>query len=145
MTPPETIPLPQNGAKVHAAQVRVAIGAIPNPFDPAQNPNYGPIPKFENAPSQRSDLRAFSVTELLKMDVKPREMLLHPFLPTQGLAMLYSRRGVGKTFLSLGIAVAVASGGKFLNWNAPTRRNVLYVDGEMPFSALHQPGHYRRQ
>ncbi len=142
MTPPntilETIPLPENGHKVRAAQVHVAIGAIPNPFDPAQNPNYGPRPTFENAPSPRSDLRAYSVTELLRMDVKPREMLLHPFLPTQGLAMLYSKRGVGKTFLSLGIAVAVASGGKFLNWNAPTRRSVLYIDGEMPFSALHQ-------
>jgi putative DNA primase/helicase len=72
------------------------------------------------------------------MDVKPREMLLRPFLPTQGLAMLYSKRGVGKTFISLGISVAVASGSPFLKWNAPTAGKVLYVDGEMPFSALHQ-------
>jgi putative DNA primase/helicase len=72
------------------------------------------------------------------MDVKDREMVLHPFLPTQGLAMLYSKRGVGKTFLSLGISIAVASGSPFLKWNAPTPRKVLYVDGEMPLSSLKQ-------
>jgi putative DNA primase/helicase len=83
-------------------------------------------------------LRAISVTELLKMDLKPREMLLSPFLPTQGLAMLYSKRGVGKTFISLGISAAVASGSKFLKWTAPKPRKVLYVDGEMPGSALRQ-------
>jgi len=94
--------------------------------------------KPSGAVAQAPVLRAVSVTELLRMDVKPREMVLYPFLPTQGLAMLYSRRGVGKTFISLGASVAVASGTQFLNWNAPTARGVLYVDGEMPFSALHQ-------
>jgi putative DNA primase/helicase len=81
-------------------------------------------------------LRAVSVTELLRLDVKAREMVLHPFLPTQGLAMLYSTRGVGKTFISLGISVAVAGGTKFLKWAAPKPRRVLYVDGEMPCAAL---------
>src|SRR6266566_933166 len=32
-------------------------------------------------------LRAVSVMELLREDVKLREMVMHPFLPTQGLAM----------------------------------------------------------
>jgi putative DNA primase/helicase len=81
-------------------------------------------------------LRAVSVTELLRLDVKDREMVLHPFLPTQGLAMLYSQRGVGKTFISLGISVAVASGMAFLKWAAPKARRVLYVDGEMPCATL---------
>jgi len=81
-------------------------------------------------------LRAVSVTELLRLDVKAREMVLHPFLPTQGLAMLYSQRGVGKTFIALGISVAVASGTSFLKWNAPTPQPVLYVDGEMPCATV---------
>src|SRR5437660_1686183 len=114
-------------------------GKTVNPFNPSQNPNYGPKPTLEKPPaSVESWLRVYSVPELLKMDVKPREMLLHPFLPTQGLAMLYSQRGAGKTFISLGISIAVASGSPFLKWNAPTAGKVLYVDGEMPFSALHQ-------
>src|SRR6266566_7713030 len=81
-------------------------------------------------------LRAVSVTELLREDVRLREMILHPFLPTQGLAMLYSTRGAGKTFIALGIAVAVAGGTAFLKWNAPKARRVLYVDGEMPCATL---------
>jgi hypothetical protein len=81
-------------------------------------------------------LRAVSITELLRLDVKAREMVLHPFLPTQGLAMLYSQRGVGKTFIALGISVAVASGTTFLKWSASTARRVLYVDGEMPCATL---------
>lgn len=142
MTPPNTIqettPLPANAAKVRAAQVHVPIGKAPNPFDPLQNPNYGPKPTFEKSSKVASGGRSFSLPELLKMDVKPREMLLHPFLPAQGLAMLYSYRGIGKTFISLGISVAVASGSPFLKWNAPTARKVLYVDGEMSLPALHQ-------
>jgi putative DNA primase/helicase len=69
---------------------------------------------------------------LLAREIKPREMLLDPILPEQGLAMLYSYRGIGKTFLALGIAAAIASGGRFLKWTAPRARRVLYVDGELP-------------
>jgi putative DNA primase/helicase len=105
---------------------------LPNPFDPTQNPNYGPKP----GAAPKSPLKVVSVPDLIKMDVPEREMILHPFLPTQGLAMLYSKRGVGKTFISLGISIAVASGSRFLKWSAPTARRVLYVDGEMPMSTI---------
>jgi putative DNA primase/helicase len=72
------------------------------------------------------------------MEIPPREMLLAPILPRKGLAMAYSRRGVGKTHLSLGIAYAVASGGKFLQWTAPEPRRVLVIDGEMPLVTLQE-------
>jgi putative DNA primase/helicase len=65
-------------------------------------------------------------------------MLLAPILPAQGLAMLYSRRGVGKTYMALAMAHAVARGGSFLRWNATRARRVLYVDGELPASILQQ-------
>jgi hypothetical protein len=77
-------------------------------------------------------LVVLSVEELLARDIKPREMLLDPILPEQGLAMLYSWRGTGKTFLALGIGAAIACGAHFLRWKAPRPRNVLYIDGEMP-------------
>jgi len=79
---------------------------------------------------------ALTVEELLAREFKPRKMLLDPILPEQGLVMLYSYRGIGKTFLSLGIAAAVASGTPFLRWKAPQRRRVLYVDGELPASTV---------
>jgi hypothetical protein len=72
------------------------------------------------------------------MDIKPREMLMEPILPMQGLAMIHAKRGVGKTHIALGIAVAVASGKDFLRWKAPKPRKVLFVDGELPSSVLQQ-------
>lgn len=46
--------------------------------------------------------------------------------------MVYAPRGVGKTWFSLGVAYAVASGGSYLTFTAPASRPVLYLDGEMP-------------
>ena len=67
-----------------------------------------------------------------------REMLLAPWLPAQGLTMLFSKRGVGKTHVALGIAHAVATGGRFLNWSAPAAHPVLYLDGEMPARTMQE-------
>jgi hypothetical protein len=80
----------------------------------------------------REPLVSLSVEELLARDIKPREMLLDPIIPEQGLVLLYSYRGIGKTFLGLGIGLAVASGAGFLRWKAPRPRSVLYIDGELP-------------
>jgi putative DNA primase/helicase len=84
------------------------------------------------------ELAAASADEFLNTQFPPREMVLAPILPSQGLAMLYSRRGVGKTYLTLGIAHAVARGGAFLRWTAPRARRVLFVDGELPAQVLQQ-------
>jgi hypothetical protein len=72
-----------------------------------------------------------SAAELMVADLPSRETILDPILSTKSLALLYGPRGLGKTFIALGIAWAVASGGAFLNWRAPRPRRVLYVDGEM--------------
>jgi putative DNA primase/helicase len=77
-------------------------------------------------------LRVVTAAELLTMELAPREYILQPVLQTQGTGMLYSKRGVGKTFLSLAIGCSVAAGTMFLRWSAPKPRRVLYVDGEMP-------------
>ena len=96
-------------------------------------PEYCPEPA-----SVRPSLISVSIAELLEREIKPREMLLDPILPEQGLAMLYSYRGLGKTFISLGIAAAVASGSRFLRWNAPRPRGVLYLDGELPAKTVQE-------
>ena len=74
--------------------------------------------------------------DFLALEVPPREMLLVPILPERSLAMLYSPRGTGKSWLALSIGLAVASGGSVLRWNAPRPRRVLFVDGEMVLSDL---------
>ena len=76
--------------------------------------------------------------EFLQKEFPPRDMLLAPWLPKQGLAMVFAPRGVGKTHFSLGVAYAVASGASFLTWSAPKARKVLVIDGEMPAAALQE-------
>jgi hypothetical protein len=91
-------------------------------------------PAIPGSPS----LFAVSVEELLARQIRPREMLLDPILPEQGLAMLYSYRGIGKTFLAISMGLDVAGGGRFLCWTAPHPRCVLYVDGELPAKTLQE-------
>jgi hypothetical protein len=81
-------------------------------------------------------LRPLTAAEFLRLDLPPRALLLDPWLPTQGLAMIHSVRGIGKTYLALGIAYAVSAGGGLLGWRAPMPRRVLYLDGEMPAAAM---------
>jgi putative DNA primase/helicase len=63
-------------------------------------------------------------------------MLLAPILPEKSLAMTFAPRGLGKSWLSLSVGIAVASGGSLLRWQAPAPRRVLIVDGEMPLADL---------
>jgi RecA-family ATPase len=76
--------------------------------------------------------------ELLTKQFPARNTMLTPWLPDKGLAMIYAERGVGKTWIALSIAHAIASGGEFLCWRAPRARKVLYLDGEMPAQTLQE-------
>jgi hypothetical protein len=81
-------------------------------------------------------LCSVSALDFLTRTIPPREMLLTPILPAQGLVMLYGPRGQGKTHVALGIGVAVASGKNFLRWTGAKPHSVLFVDGELPASVL---------
>ena len=95
--------------------------------------------QFQGPTGETPELRKLKTVtskQLLTMAFPPRKNLLDPWLPQQGLAMVFAKRGVGKTHVGLGIAYAVASGGRFLNWQAPEPAGVLHVDGEMPARVL---------
>ena len=85
---------------------------------------------------KRYPLNVLTLEEVLNKEIAPRQNLLSPWLPSQGLCMIYSTRGLGKTWMALEIAYAVASGGSFLNWEAESPQGVLYIDGEMPLSLM---------
>jgi putative DNA primase/helicase len=89
-------------------------------------------------PQPRPPLQAVGFNDFLSLDIPAREMLLSPILPERSLAMLYAPRGVGKSWLSLSIGLAVAGGASLLRWSAPRQRKVLYVDGEMPLVSLQE-------
>jgi hypothetical protein len=85
-----------------------------------------------------NELQVDEIRDFLALELPPRDHILTPWLPTQGLAMVYAPRGVGKTFFALGVAYAVASAGKFLGWKAPQAKGVLIIDGEMPAAVLQE-------
>ena len=90
------------------------------------------------AQDRKYGVKVLSVEEFLALELPKREMLMKPFFSKQGLGMLHAKRGVGKTHVALNIAYAIATGGRFLRWNAPEPRRVLYVDGEMPASMMQE-------
>ncbi|MEJ1298319.1 MAG: AAA family ATPase [Candidatus Sedimenticola sp. (ex Thyasira tokunagai)] len=86
----------------------------------------------------RLNLTTIDFGDLLNREFPPRENILAPWLPTQGLCMIYAGRGVGKTHMALGVAYAVSSGGEFLGWVSDKPRKVVYIDGEMPVVTMQE-------
>lgn len=73
-----------------------------------------------------------TIADLIKdKTIEPERMILSPWLPEKGIAMIAGFRGVGKTMFGIACSFAIGSGTVFLGWMAPTARRVLYVDGEM--------------
>jgi RecA-family ATPase len=85
----------------------------------------------ETIKQEKPELIYRGYQDFIKHDFPPREHVLAPWFPTRGVAMIAGYRGLGKTYLTLSIAVAIASGGELLGWKAEKPRPVLYVDGEM--------------
>ncbi|TLS78275.1 hypothetical protein FE236_00505 [Mariprofundus erugo] len=83
-------------------------------------------------------IRMLSLNDLLRAPLRPRPKMLGDWLSHRSLILLYGPRGLGKTQFSLEVAVAVATGGQFIGWQAPKAENVLYIDGEMNGSIMRQ-------
>lgn len=94
--------------------------------------------KDDGKGNSESGLVVYDIDRFLNIDIPPRDYVLHPVIPTQGLVMCYAPRGIGKTFVALSIAYAVASGQRLCKWEAPVPRRVLYIDGEMPASTMQE-------
>ena len=75
--------------------------------------------------------RLIRARDLMVADLPERASILDPILSAKSLALLYGPRGLGKTFVAMGIAWAAASGGSFLGWQASRPMRVVYLDGEM--------------
>jgi predicted ATP-dependent serine protease len=89
-----------------------------------------------NKETKEESLVVLTLNELLNKKITPRQYLLSPWLQSQGLCMIYSTRGFGKTWVSLEIAFAVATGGQFLSWKSDNPTGVLYIDGETALGDL---------
>lgn len=91
----------------------------------------GVIAAFQPRAESDRKVSAIDLTDFIERDIPKRKPLLSPFLLEKSLGQCFAARGVGKTHVSLGIGYAVATGGSFLQWEAPEPARVLLVDGEM--------------
>lgn len=92
---------------------------------------YAHVESIPERKESKTGVRVIGLNDFLEMDLPKKEMILPPFFTTQGIVLVYAKRGVGKTHLSLGIAHAIASGSTFLKWKAKEPKRVLFIDGEM--------------
>lgn len=77
-------------------------------------------------------LHAYRMQDLDKIYVEPKRPLLGSWLHRQSKAFISGGDKTGKSFLTLEVARAAATGLDFLHWSGSGERaNVLYVDGEM--------------
>ena len=88
--------------------------------------------------SRKPHLNPVDIQAFLSQEIAPKKFILSPWLPEQGLAMIYAPRGIGKTYVALSIAYAVATGGTIFSWQAPEPKRVLYIDGEMPSRSMQE-------
>lgn len=77
------------------------------------------------------NIKMTTAKELLDRDFAPRHMIIDPWLRTEETGVIWAASGVGKTMLSLSLAIAVAGGGSVSDWACPNARKVIYIDGEM--------------
>src|SRR5258707_342293 len=61
-----------------------------------------------------TSLSILTASQLMAAELPPRSDLLPPWLASDTAALVYGPAGIGKSFLALGVAWAVASGDSFL-------------------------------
>jgi putative DNA primase/helicase len=89
----------------------------------------------EDAARSGPPLVAYRANQLATADFPPREPVLYRgeqvFLYAGQIAEVFARRGDGKTWLLLTLALLIAYGKSAMGFDVRKPRRVLYVDGEM--------------
>lgn len=68
-------------------------------------------------------------------DKRPQPWIIEPWLTEGQLCLLYAKRGIGKSWIALQLAHAIASGSSIGDWSGKGHP-VVYLDGEMGSRAI---------
>jgi AAA domain-containing protein len=77
-----------------------------------------------------------SCTHLGALNIPARQKLLSDWFYEGDLGFIFAPRGIGKTWLGMGLSTALSAGTTCGPWQAHGRHPVLYVDGEMPCESI---------
>ncbi len=69
--------------------------------------------------------------EFINKDLPRLDCIFDPALRERGLMLLFSKTGVGKTYVALSMGIAASIGMPLFYWHVPRPFRVMYVDGEM--------------
>jgi hypothetical protein len=75
-------------------------------------------------------------TLLGELGIPPRVKLVGEWLCEADLTFVFARPGIGKTWVSLGLAAAIVGKVQFGPWQVHQNAPVLYIDGEMPCESI---------
>ena len=85
----------------------------------------------ESAANSPTSLISISAPDLMALQIPPRKMLMRPWLGESDQVTIYGKRGHGKTWVTLGTALTLSSGGSLWGWHVEKPCRVLFIDGEM--------------
>jgi hypothetical protein len=74
------------------------------------------------------------ISSFRKIEIPERKAFLAPWLKENSIAMIYGKRGCGKTFFALGILLQILKGKAFGPWQCELSGTCLFLDGEMTIS-----------
>lgn len=83
-------------------------------------------------------MEAIDGLALLKKPFPDKKFFMEPLLFDGCLAMIFAPPGIGKTWLTLWLAAALAGGGEFLKWKANRPSKVFYLDSEMGLRSIRE-------
>ena len=92
---------------------------------------FGPQNTIEQAETPVLATSVLSETEFDNLSIAERPSLLGDWFKAGDTGYIYGKRGLGKSWLALLMARALAESGTYGPWIAPRACRVLYVDGEM--------------
>jgi hypothetical protein len=79
---------------------------------------------------------SFPSTQLGQVKLPPRRRVVGEWFREGDLSFIYARRGLGKTWFSLGLGLAIAGEKCFGPWPIHENMQGLYIDGEMPYEEI---------
>jgi hypothetical protein len=102
-----------------------------------------PINKEEGQDQKKPILEAIqasvcSGSQLLGVELPERAKVVGEWLREGDYGLVFGHRGLGKSWMGLGLAVAIATSGSFGPFKSHVAWPVLYVDGEMVLSVIRE-------
>jgi putative DNA primase/helicase len=76
-------------------------------------------------------LKLMSMKEIINLNISIRRSLWGKLITSNQTGMIFGERGSGKSWVALGIAIAMATVTQFLGNASKNKRRVVYLDGEM--------------